>query len=458
MIRVRLPGGYATATQFRALAALARDHGNGLIDLTNRGNLQIRGLHDVSAATLRRYLGSADLLPANIALDRIRNIAADPFAGLDGAEIVDTAPVVKALDAALQSAPALRHLIPEFEFVIDNGGRSGVGGLPYDVALVAEKCDNAPRFRLFIAGKPTGLTVAPANAAKLAAAAARTAVEIALENRSRRLAGIVAAMPRLNWLPAIFGPYENRFRRLIARIGIDDIVTRISDRAGGLRVDDANVGQTAPRRLSPSIGAVSQCQNGLSSCGLGVPVGRLDAGLVEILAGLSQNHGDGTLRLAPWHAVFIPNVPARRAGAVLDQGRKSGFVTDPSFIRARLFACSGVAGCRGGKFDTKTNARAVAAAIAEIAPSADGAPVSVHLSGCIKGCARRQESDVFALERTGGYAVYRNCRPGAAPSADLHLADVPVDDLPEFVARLVADRAGAFDRKDYSAASTSFMR
>ncbi|MER7437667.1 precorrin-3B synthase, partial [Pseudonocardia alni] len=43
LARVRLPGGTVTAAALRAVAALARDAGDGAVHLTSRGNLQLRG-------------------------------------------------------------------------------------------------------------------------------------------------------------------------------------------------------------------------------------------------------------------------------------------------------------------------------------------------------------------------------------------------------------------------------
>ena len=46
VLRVRAPNGRLEPDQARRIAELARRHGNGLIDLTSRANLQLRGLDD----------------------------------------------------------------------------------------------------------------------------------------------------------------------------------------------------------------------------------------------------------------------------------------------------------------------------------------------------------------------------------------------------------------------------
>ncbi|MBX6767456.1 MAG: hypothetical protein IRY90_09950, partial [Actinomadura rubrobrunea] len=44
LARVRLPGGVIRAEQLRVLADCAATLGNGVIELTSRGNVQVRGL------------------------------------------------------------------------------------------------------------------------------------------------------------------------------------------------------------------------------------------------------------------------------------------------------------------------------------------------------------------------------------------------------------------------------
>ncbi|MCV7124863.1 precorrin-3B synthase, partial [Mycobacterium lacus] len=62
LVRVRLPGGIITAAQLATLARLSSGVGSGTLELTARGNVQLRGIRDVEAAA--GALAAAGLLPS----------------------------------------------------------------------------------------------------------------------------------------------------------------------------------------------------------------------------------------------------------------------------------------------------------------------------------------------------------------------------------------------------------
>jgi len=151
--RIRLPGGYVTGPHWRALAGLARDLGDGHLDLTSRGNVQLRGLRDT--AGLSERAAEAGLLPS-AAHDRARNIMASPLADR-------LRPLVAELDAALLADTGMALLPGRFLFSLDDGtGGAGLAGC--DVGLLGQQ--------LVIAGRTAGL---PGDAAT-AMAAARAAI------------------------------------------------------------------------------------------------------------------------------------------------------------------------------------------------------------------------------------------------------------------------------------------
>ena len=151
LARIRLPGGVLDARALDAVEAVAA-LGNGVVEITSRANLQVRGLDPDDAGALADALRRGGLLPSP-EHDRVRNIAADP---------ATDAALVAALDALLCVRQDLAGLPGRFLFAI--GPTSG--RLP-DVALVER--------RLALAGWMTDLSGGP----ELALDAARAFLDVA---------------------------------------------------------------------------------------------------------------------------------------------------------------------------------------------------------------------------------------------------------------------------------------
>lgn len=131
--RVRLPGGLISPSALRGLVGAAAELGDPRLEMTSRGNLQVRGLTKAAAADLERVLAELGLLPSRTH-ERVRNIVASPLAEL--------APFVRALDAALCLQPHLAELSGRFLFGFDDGSGDIAGLVPDVLAVVADPANS----------------------------------------------------------------------------------------------------------------------------------------------------------------------------------------------------------------------------------------------------------------------------------------------------------------------------
>ena len=145
LARVRVPGGYLTGPQVAALARASSSLGDGNLDLTSRGNVQLRGLRPGAAEPLAAALVAADLLPS-VTHDTARNVVASPLRNLAG--------LVAEIDAGILSLDPLPG-----RFLIGVGGPDVLAVRP-DLALVDG--------RLVVDGRDAG----PGSVASLLEAAA----------------------------------------------------------------------------------------------------------------------------------------------------------------------------------------------------------------------------------------------------------------------------------------------
>ena len=139
LVRTRAGGPIPRAAS-RALRA-ARRHGNGTIEVTARGSLQVRGLTRPGAAFCGRGRGAGDR-----AL-RVPVIA-EPLAG-DPAALVDAAALAAALRRAI--AGAATSLAPKVSVVVDGGGRLDLDAVAADIRLRAPRPAKG-RFQVALGG------------------------------------------------------------------------------------------------------------------------------------------------------------------------------------------------------------------------------------------------------------------------------------------------------------------
>jgi precorrin-3B synthase len=134
MVRIRIPGGQTSGDALARLAELASVYGNGLLQLTSRGSVQIRGLPQVPPDSFADGIAAAGFLPS-ASHERVRNIVVTPLTGLYGGQ-GDLREMIPALDQALRAEPELAELSGRFLFALDDG-RSDVITLDFDLGYQA---------------------------------------------------------------------------------------------------------------------------------------------------------------------------------------------------------------------------------------------------------------------------------------------------------------------------------
>lgn len=128
VVRIRPFCGEISADQALALCDLATRFGSGVIDLTSRANLQIRGIAQADHPALIAALTDLSLLDSDAETERRRNIIVAP----DWVPGDLTARLHAALLAAL---PGLPPLPAKMGFVLDTGARGQLGAASGDLRL-----------------------------------------------------------------------------------------------------------------------------------------------------------------------------------------------------------------------------------------------------------------------------------------------------------------------------------
>jgi precorrin-3B synthase len=430
--RIKLPGGELNADQARVIADASERHATGVIELTNRANLQVRGVREGHEAALIAALVDAGLGPMTMpartadaadpanaatasAADDVRNVMISPAAGRDPFALIDTTPLCAQLLTLLQSESRFADLSPKFALLLDGGERLARVDHPHDVWLAATQSHNGVRFVFGLAGYPPTFASAQASANPNALAEAPLPVdtlERADSQGTKATPALAAVAPSqaaslvralLHTFLDLAAADATRMRHLLATHPVDALLQHAQRYVDFPLSRDASLGDWRRNTAADAtlrLGVHAQREPGTWHAGGQPPLGRLDAVALRGLAVLAQRHGNGTLRATPWQSVLLPDLPTHALPAVLAELNALGLACDPMQPLTRLIACAGSSGCAKGLADTKADALQLAALLP--------ANVDVHLSGCTRSCAAAHCAPYTLLATAPGlYDLYR---------------------------------------------------
>lgn len=340
LARIRLPGGAIDPGPLEALAHAATRFGSPAMELTSRGNIQIRGIADTDAVA--DAVATAGLLPSPTH-ERVRNIVASPLSGLVGGN-ADVRGWVHRLDTAIRAEPTLAALPGRFWFSIDDG-RGDVSGLAADVGAHV----TGDSVAVLLAGRDTGVRIAPAEVVPTLTAIARRFVEI--RDNAWRTAELADTSVLLDGLPSTVEP-----------------------------------GATWPVVGRPPVGWIGQ-DDGRVALGAAVPLGVLQARVAEYLAAI-----DAPMIITPWRSVLVCDLDDGVADSALRVLAPMGLVFDEGSPWLDVSACTGSPGCEHSAADVRADAtRAVA----------DPSSVHRHFVGCERACGSPPAGDVLIATGDG---------------------------------------------------------
>lgn len=357
-----------------AICTAALRHGNGLIDISARGNLQARGLTEESARAFEAEMRALALpLRAGIVVDT------DPLAGLDPDEIEDPRPLALAIRSEADAAGLADKVAAKTAIVVDGGGAFSLGDLLADIRLTAIARDT---WLLQTGGTAqSGAihgTVTSQNAPR---AALRLLLLLSQKGRLFRARD--------------FQPSEVREQ-------LQDLLQPPPE--------------TLPERETrPPLGLFA-LSDGRYALGIAPPFAQIEATRLAAFIRRAASLGIEAVRTAPGHALLLigPEETCRPL-----KGALSGdFLTEAGDPRAAIAVCPGAPFCTSATFDT----RALAADAAGLVRLLDGS-FTLHLSGCPKGCAHPRNALLAVSGRADGLALTFDGRADGDAAATFTLAD-----------------------------------
>lgn len=364
LVRLHPPGACLTPAQLQRIAALADLHGNGLIEISARGNMQLRGVTAESHPALVATLLAERLVdehegdgPQRLTL--VSPLACPPHpSGASRSDLIDALSLATEIEARGREVAGLPA---KFAVIVDGGGASSLEALAGDIRMVA----TAPgRVVIALADR---LWFGPVAEGEAAAAVAQTMAGFA----SRR-----AQAP-------------DALRRM------GEFATAELSALCDLPLTEPPPQRPAPRRAG--LFAVHASHAAL----VGLPFGRVEAAALDRLARAAETLGCPEIRLSPWRGLAFRGLSEADATTLLESAAADGLITRDDDPRLSVQACAGAPACSRAEAPAMADAAQLAQVLAP--DLAEG--LTLHVSGCVKSCARPAASDLTLVGEGGRYRV-----------------------------------------------------
>src|SRR6266446_4463367 len=316
MARLRIPGGVVKTYQLKEIARIAQELTSGYVQITTRANFQMRLILPKDAPEVLRRIQSVGLHTRGAGADNIRNLTANPTAGIDPHELIDVLPLCQELAQIIINDRSFYDLPRKFNIAYDGGGLIGTVEDTNDIGARAVKVGEEILFRIALGGatghkafaRDLGVLVKQDELNKVVGALVR--VYIAHGNRGDRKKARLKHLLETWTLEQYLAETEKLLGHELRRTPAD------------LKSDIAHL--KSPPPAHSHIGVYPQKQKGLNYVGVAMPVGQITPKQMIRVAEMADLYGSGEIRLTVWQNFIIPNVPDAYIGTVTKALRRLG--------------------------------------------------------------------------------------------------------------------------------------
>jgi len=331
------------------LCRAAECQGNGVIEVTQRGSLQIRGLRPDTLAGFRADVEALDFDAPEGVVVQTPPLSAESLG------------LAADLREVLGRSGIATRIAPKTTVVLDAGGGLPIDGLAADIRLLAQ-------------GGRMHVGVGDAPVVWLG--------KVAAENAGAAVLGMLEVM-------AAAGPG-----------------TRVRD------LDPAVLGMAIGRWLDTcpapgSRGMADALGRHADAVGIGLPFGWAEAATLRRLLAAAAEAGAERVWAAPGRALVFEAVPEASMDDLVAAAALLGFIVDPADARRRVHACTGAPRCASALQPIRLLAGDVASGAAPLLEEGE----CIHLSGCTKGCAHPGKAAVTLVGWESGFHLVLDGRP-----------------------------------------------
>lgn len=421
MLRVAIPYGMLSSRQMRKLAFIARRYDKGYGHFTTRQNIQFNWPRLDETADILNELASVEMHAIQTSGNTIRNVTADPFAGVAADEIEDPRIYAEIIRQWSTLHPEFAFLPRKFKIAVTGAPHDRAAIKTHDIGIAIKRGqDGETGFEIFVGG---GQGRTPVVAKSIRAFLPK-----------RDLLSYLEAILRVyNQLGRRDNIYKARIKILVNETGVEKFTDLVEEewrhiRDGALALPEDEIarirayfappayrdipddapefdtklladlafGNWVGSNVSPhkvpgyAVVTVSLKPEG------GIP-GDATAAQMDAVADLADTYSFGELRVTKDQNLVLADVRKSDLFALWQGLQAHGLETPNAGLLTDIIACPGLDYCSLANARSIPVAQRISARFGDLDRLRDIGDISLNISGCINACAHHHVGNIGIL-------------------------------------------------------------
>ncbi len=467
MLRVAIPYGVLSARQLRKLAFIARKWDRNFGHFTTRQNIQFNWIKLEDAPDILDALAEVEMHAIQTSGNCIRNVTADPYAGVAVDEIEDPRIWAEVLRQWSTIHPEFTFLPRKFKFAVTGAAEDRAAILFHDVGLKIVKGDNgATGFRVYVGG---GQGRTPYVAQELAR----------FVPPSELLSYLEALMRVYNLHGRRDNIYKARVKILVNALGIAEFRRQVEAEWSSLDKSAIDLPDTEFKRIAfyfklkplppqphkdphieqqraidPSFArwlrtnVLPHRVPGYAIVNIsfkepGKVPGDATAEHMEQVATLAERYGHDEIRVTYQQNLVLPTVATADLSRVYDGLVLAGLQTANTELITDIIACPGLDYCNLANARSIGIAQEIAKRFAAPETAEAIGPLRLNISGCINACGHHHAGNIGILGVDKKGTEHYQITLGGSPKDDAAIGAIvgpsfPAEDVAGAVEAIIA--------------------
>ncbi|MFN3869094.1 MAG: nitrite/sulfite reductase [Hyphomicrobiaceae bacterium] len=467
MLRVAIPYGVLSSAQLRALAGIARRYDRGYGHFTTRQNIQFNWIRLDEAPDIIDRLAEVEMHAIQTSGNCIRNVTADPLAGVAPDEIEDPRVWAEVLRQWSSAHPEFLFLPRKFKVAITGALEDRAAILFHDIGIrIVRGNGGRTGFAIYVGG---GQGRTPYVAQLLCP----------FLERHRLLSYLEAVMRVYNLHGRRDNLYKARIKILVNALGIDAFKRQVEAEWAGIDaadndLPDAELARIAAHFATPDLPPASARSKPVAkrrtsdaafdhfyrnntaahrAAGYrivtialkapGAVPGDASADDMDAIADIAERFSRGEARITYTQNVVLPHVAADDLPAVYDALRDAGLASANAGLITDIIACPGLDYCNLANARAIPIAQDIARRFADQARTEEIGPLRLNISGCINACGHHHAGHIGILGVDKKGTEHYQITLGGSPGDDADVGSIvgpsfSADDLPAAIETVVA--------------------